>query len=187
MGCIYYHALAGAPPFPGPSPMAVVVRHAVEAPRPLRNIRPNVPATLERWIARLLAKDADARFTTPAAAAAALHPEPAAALTFAGAAAPPPPTPIATAVLVATPVVAVHAATAPVPPAAAPDLSVDLATPGDELAQIAAALSPTASASSPAASRWRDRLLGALGLLAAQVIGGMLAYLLHAILHMTKG
>jgi len=62
-----------------------------------------------------------------------------------------------------------------------------LVTPGDQLAYLDAAPGLAVSASPQAAPRWRDRLLGALGLIAAQVVGAMLAYLLHAILRMTRG
>ncbi|MCD0485992.1 serine/threonine-protein kinase [Streptacidiphilus sp. ASG 303] len=66
LGCVLYEALAGEPPFTAPLPMALVYRHANEEPRPLREHRPDLPEGLADLVARLMAKDPDAR---PASAA----------------------------------------------------------------------------------------------------------------------
>jgi serine/threonine protein kinase len=72
LGCVLYHALTGAPPFQDPSPLGVVIRQAVEQPRPVAEVRSDVPVVLTQLLDRLLAKDPDARFATPAEALAAL-------------------------------------------------------------------------------------------------------------------
>jgi serine/threonine protein kinase len=57
LGVVLYEMLAGRRPFVGGSGVAVV--HAVlhDNPQPLTQLRPEVPAELDRFLARLLAKD----------------------------------------------------------------------------------------------------------------------------------
>jgi len=68
LGVVLYEMLAGALPFPGESPMALLYMIANEEPRPLREARPDVPPAVEAVVARLLEKDPERR---PDAAAVA--------------------------------------------------------------------------------------------------------------------
>jgi serine/threonine-protein kinase len=57
---------AGAPPFTGSTPQALVAAHLTATPPPLADLRPDVPAEIANAIARALAKDPDARLRTAA-------------------------------------------------------------------------------------------------------------------------
>jgi serine/threonine-protein kinase len=72
LGCVFYFALTGRVPFPGGSAMEKLVRQLTEEPQPLRELRPEIPAALEAIVARLMAKERDQRFQTPAELAAEL-------------------------------------------------------------------------------------------------------------------
>ena len=61
LGCTLYAALTGGAPFHGPTPLAVMDQHVRAAPRPVRELRPDVPVELERLLALLLAKDPERR------------------------------------------------------------------------------------------------------------------------------
>jgi serine/threonine protein kinase len=73
LGCVFYHMLAGQPPFVDANPVRLLVRHATEPPKSLRQINPHVPENLEAIINRLLAKDPAQRFATPERAFHALR------------------------------------------------------------------------------------------------------------------
>jgi serine/threonine protein kinase len=74
LGCTLYRLLAGQVPFPGGTPAEKVRAHREQAPRPLAELRPEVPAGLEAVVARMLAKDPAQRYQTPGEAAQALAP-----------------------------------------------------------------------------------------------------------------
>lgn len=61
LGVVLYEMLAGALPFPGENPMALLYMIANEAPRPLREARPDVAPEVEAVVARLLEKDPERR------------------------------------------------------------------------------------------------------------------------------
>ena len=63
LGVAAYEMLAGRPPFLGQG-FAVMLAHASEAPKPLRELRPDCPPELEAAILRMLAKDPAQRFPT---------------------------------------------------------------------------------------------------------------------------
>ena len=57
LACVVYEMLAGEPPFHGSGARAVMAKQVTETPRPLRGLRPEVPVSLERAIARALEKN----------------------------------------------------------------------------------------------------------------------------------
>jgi serine/threonine-protein kinase len=56
LGCVLYEMVTGRRPFTGTS-WHLVNQHIKEQPAPLRTLRPDAPVELERFVARLLAKD----------------------------------------------------------------------------------------------------------------------------------
>jgi hypothetical protein len=73
LACVVYEMLAGQPPFGGPTPQAVLARHAVDPIPPLRTVRPTVPRALERVLERGLAKVPADRYATTGEFARAMH------------------------------------------------------------------------------------------------------------------
>ncbi|MBY0523156.1 MAG: serine/threonine protein kinase [Gemmataceae bacterium] len=73
LGCTLYHCLTGRPPFTENNPVLMMVKHATEAPRPLRDLNPNVPDGLQPILNSMLAKDPAQRYPTPDRAAQALQ------------------------------------------------------------------------------------------------------------------
>lgn len=74
LGCTFYYALTGQVPFPGDTAMEKLVKHLTEEPRPLRELRPEVPESLAQIVHRLMAKAPEDRFQTPAELLVALEP-----------------------------------------------------------------------------------------------------------------
>jgi len=72
-GVTLYEMICGQPPFVGDSVGAILSAILAEPPPPLKSLRPDAPAALERIIARCLGKQADQRFDTTAALGAALR------------------------------------------------------------------------------------------------------------------
>jgi predicted esterase len=72
-GIVMYEMVGGKLPFDGPSVRAVISAILVSQPTPLRTLRPDAPADLERIIRRCLAKDPAQRFTSTTELAAQLH------------------------------------------------------------------------------------------------------------------
>ena len=60
-GCMAYEMLAGQPPFANRPPQRMMAAHLTEAPRPLGELRPDVPPALGALVMRCLEKDAAAR------------------------------------------------------------------------------------------------------------------------------
>src|ERR1700686_931719 len=71
LGFITYEWLCGKRPFGG-EPWAIINQHLFEAPPPLREKRPDLPAAVEQVVLRALAKDPQQRFTSMQAFAVAL-------------------------------------------------------------------------------------------------------------------
>jgi len=85
LACVLFEMLAGEPPFAGDTGRVVMARHVTETPRPVRVLRPDVPAPVEVALVHALAKDPRERFQTVAeflaalgADAASVRPSPAA-------------------------------------------------------------------------------------------------------------
>ncbi|WNI24372.1 protein kinase domain-containing protein [Streptomyces sp. ITFR-16] len=57
LGVLLHELLSGDVPFAGSTALGVLHRHLYEAPRPVRQIRPEIPEPLEALVLRLLAKD----------------------------------------------------------------------------------------------------------------------------------
>ncbi len=73
LGSVLYALCTGQPPFRASTTLAVLRRVSDEAPRPIRDLNPDVPAWLEAFIARLMAKDPVDRFQSAAEVAALLE------------------------------------------------------------------------------------------------------------------
>jgi predicted Ser/Thr protein kinase len=72
LGCTLYHLLRGQVPFPGMSGLDKLMAHHEKEPRPLSEFRQDLPAGLVQVIQRMMAKNPDQRYQTPAAVAEAL-------------------------------------------------------------------------------------------------------------------
>jgi TolB-like protein/Flp pilus assembly protein TadD/tRNA A-37 threonylcarbamoyl transferase component Bud32 len=72
LGCVVYEMVGGRAPFEGPTPHAVLAKHAVDPVPSLRTVDPSVPLSVERAVARALAKDPADRFPSASAFAEAL-------------------------------------------------------------------------------------------------------------------
>jgi eukaryotic-like serine/threonine-protein kinase len=74
LGCTFYYLLTRLPPFPGGSNLEKLLRHQMDAPRPIEEQRPDVPEGVRQVLRRMLAKRPDDRLQTAAEVAAALAP-----------------------------------------------------------------------------------------------------------------
>jgi serine/threonine-protein kinase len=74
LGCVVYEAVAGEPPFTGPTAQIVLMRRFTDTPRPLHEARETVPTAVEQAVAKALARSPADRFATAAQFAQALHP-----------------------------------------------------------------------------------------------------------------
>src|SRR5271156_3570312 len=70
LGCIFYEAVTGHPAFDGENVSELIDSHLKKIPHPMKQLRRDISPRLERWIARLLEKDAAKR---PHSAAEALR------------------------------------------------------------------------------------------------------------------
>ncbi|MBN9122836.1 MAG: serine/threonine protein kinase, partial [Planctomycetes bacterium] len=61
-GVTCYHLLAGEPPFRGASAFEVALKHVQERPRPLSDLRPDLPPELCGMIHKMMAKNPDDRY-----------------------------------------------------------------------------------------------------------------------------
>jgi eukaryotic-like serine/threonine-protein kinase len=72
LGCVLYHALAGEPPFADTNLVRQIMRHATQQLRDLRESNAAVTDQLNRVIMKMLAKNPEERYQSPAQAADAL-------------------------------------------------------------------------------------------------------------------
>jgi serine/threonine protein kinase len=72
LGCTLYFLLTGRPPFVEDTAVKLVLAHLEKVPKPLHEVRPDVPRELSALVARMLAKDPAQRFQTPVEVAQAL-------------------------------------------------------------------------------------------------------------------
>ena len=72
LGIVGYQMLAGELPFQATNTPAMLMKHLSERPRPLGQVRPDLPANLMQAIERALAKGRDERYADAEAFAAAL-------------------------------------------------------------------------------------------------------------------
>jgi serine/threonine protein kinase/TolB-like protein/Flp pilus assembly protein TadD len=66
LGCVLFEALAGEPPFTGPTAQSIIARRFTETPRPLRELRETVPGAVEAAVSKALAKSPADRFGSAA-------------------------------------------------------------------------------------------------------------------------
>ena len=64
LGATLYHAISGAPPFEGPSALAVMTKHLSEPLAPLSSRRPDVPPALAAIVEKMMAKEPEDRYQT---------------------------------------------------------------------------------------------------------------------------
>lgn len=72
LGATFYFLLTGKSPFKDGTPMEKMIWHQIRLPRPIREIRPEVPEELSAVLDRMLAKTPEQRFQTPAEVADAV-------------------------------------------------------------------------------------------------------------------
>jgi serine/threonine-protein kinase len=67
LGVVGYQMLTGELPFSANNTPSMLMKHINQAPRPIRELRPDIPAGLERGIERAMAKQPDQRWTDASA------------------------------------------------------------------------------------------------------------------------
>ncbi len=65
LGCVFYEVLTGQPPFYDKNTTRILVRHATESPKSLKEKNPDVPDYLNEVILTFLSKDPAQRYSTP--------------------------------------------------------------------------------------------------------------------------
>jgi serine/threonine-protein kinase len=72
LGCTFYFMLTGRAPFPGGTSVEKLFRHQNESAMPVEQIRPGTPKDVIAVVQRMMAKNPESRYQTPAELAAAL-------------------------------------------------------------------------------------------------------------------
>lgn len=73
LGATLYFLLAGHPAFPTGSVSQKLICHRTKDPAPIRSVRPEIPEGLAAVVAKMMAKDPDRRYQSPAEVVAALE------------------------------------------------------------------------------------------------------------------
>lgn len=73
LGCVLYEALAGRPPFSREDAVARLVTTGLDKPRPLKSVRPEIPARLQEVVQQVLAKRPEDRLPSATSMIAALN------------------------------------------------------------------------------------------------------------------
>jgi serine/threonine-protein kinase len=66
LGCTMFYMLTGRPPFPGGTPLQKLLSHQGDQPPSLLELRPDIPQSLALVVGRMLAKQPELRYQTPA-------------------------------------------------------------------------------------------------------------------------
>jgi serine/threonine protein kinase len=74
LGCTFYHLLTAEIPFPNGTPLEKLMQHQMDPPRPVQQLRTDIPPEVATIVHHLLAKRPDDRFQSGAALAKALAP-----------------------------------------------------------------------------------------------------------------
>jgi serine/threonine-protein kinase len=72
LGCTFYYLLAGQTPFPGDTGTEKLLHHCFDEPKPIEQLRPEVPPRVCAVVRRLMAKKPEERYQTPAKLVVAL-------------------------------------------------------------------------------------------------------------------
>jgi len=73
LGAVLYEMLTGMPPYIGPTPMSIAMKHVVEPVPTVKPMRPDLPDDIEDVISTAMAKNPDLRYETAGDMAAALN------------------------------------------------------------------------------------------------------------------
>jgi serine/threonine protein kinase len=73
LGCTLYYLLAGRVPFPGSNLGEKLMKHQLREPQPVEQLRSDVPPAVATVVRKLMAKQPEDRYQTPAELAAVLH------------------------------------------------------------------------------------------------------------------
>jgi len=73
LGCLFYQLLTGALPFSASTPLVVLRQQIEDDPRPLRELREDIPGDISRIVERAMAKDPDRRYQSMAEMAEAIR------------------------------------------------------------------------------------------------------------------
>ncbi len=74
LGCTFYFLLTGGPPFAEGTAIEKLFKHTEDYPRPVEDLRPEVPPQVAIVVRKLMAKHPDDRYQKPAHVAALLEP-----------------------------------------------------------------------------------------------------------------
>jgi serine/threonine-protein kinase len=74
LGCTFYYLLTGQVPFPAGSSMEKLIRHTLEEPTPVEELRPDTPPEIVAVVRKLMAKRPEHRYQTPAEVVQILEP-----------------------------------------------------------------------------------------------------------------
>ena len=66
LGATFFHCVTGVPPFGGPTPAVIMAKHLTEELEPVRTLRPDCPPGISHVIEKMLEKERDDRYQSPA-------------------------------------------------------------------------------------------------------------------------